>query len=136
VCESNDHFIHECSDPKKRGDKDKRKDKKRKIYFKSDKKEKAFLGMPDCSNSSSDEDEEEEHHGMVGVAIASSSSPQASTPPTKASSPNSAQASTSSTKYSSSSLSLFTTKFSDFKHVCLMACHVDVCLHCFIHKMI
>jgi hypothetical protein len=49
VCESNDHFIHECSDPKKRGDKDKSKDKKRKIYFKSDKKEKAFLGMPDCS---------------------------------------------------------------------------------------
>jgi hypothetical protein len=116
-CARKDHFIRECLDPKKIGDKDKSKDKKRKIYFKSDKKEKAFLGM--ANRSDSFDNEEEERQGMVDVAIASSSLTQASTPLAKASSSNSMQVSTSLTKESSSSLSLFNTKFSDFKHYAL-----------------
>lgn len=84
-CGSKDHVILKCPDPKKRGDKDKGKDKTKKIYFKSDKKEKALFGMPCCSDSSDNEEEAQERQGMAGVAICFSCSSEASTPQTKSS---------------------------------------------------
>jgi hypothetical protein len=67
------------------------KSRKRKIYVKSDKKEKSFLGMPVCFDSSNNEEEGQERQGVAGVAIASLSLVQASTSSTKSSSTSSSQ---------------------------------------------
>jgi hypothetical protein len=48
-CGSKDRFVYECPYPRKRGAKDKSKDRKRKIYFKSDYKEKPSWVCPIAS---------------------------------------------------------------------------------------